>query len=81
MIYRPLLLCLTQKRAKVSREMRFLDEDDEDDSDWEQQRTPVESVKWFCVNCTMPNPGDMVHCYVSFFMFEYFCAALAMEDH
>lgn len=77
-----------QKRARVSRgEMTFQDiydadallneEDEEDDSDWEplqQQMMPVEFVKWCCVNCTMSNPGDMVHCYVccpSFFMFEY----------
>ncbi|CAN7011316.1 unnamed protein product [Brassica rapa subsp. trilocularis] len=23
-----------------------------------QQTKPVESVKWFCLNCTMPNPGS-----------------------
>ncbi|WZZ42805.1 hypothetical protein YC2023_039064 [Brassica napus] len=52
---------VSSKRAKVSREMTF-----QEDSDWEpmQQTKPVESVKWFCVNCTMPNPGDMVHCYM-----------------
>lgn len=57
------LVIVMQKRAKVSREMTF-----QEDSDWEpmQQTKPVESVKWFCVNCTMPNPGDMVHCYVRF---------------
>lgn len=66
------------KRARVSRgEMTFQDiydadallneEDEEDDSDWEplqQQMMPVEFVKWCCVNCTMSNPGDMVHCYI-----------------
>ena len=79
-----------QKRARVSRgEMTFQDiygadallneEDEEDDSDWEPvlQNIPVEFVKWCCVNCTMANPGDMVHCYVCFcllfFMFEYCC--------
>ncbi|KAF8103663.1 hypothetical protein N665_0186s0031 [Sinapis alba] len=67
----------TGKRARVSRgEMTFQDiygaetllneEDEEDDSDWEpvQQTMPVEFVKWCCVNCTMANPGDMVHCYI-----------------
>nr|VDC72238.1 unnamed protein product [Brassica rapa] len=66
------------KRARVSRgEMTFQDiydadallneEDEEDDSDWEplqQQMMPVEFVRWCCVNCTMSNPGDMVHCYI-----------------
>uniref|UniRef100_M4E0N2 histone deacetylase n=1 Tax=Brassica campestris TaxID=3711 RepID=M4E0N2_BRACM len=66
------------KRARVSRgEMTFQDiydadallneEDEEDDSDWEplqQQMMPVEFVKWGCVNCTMSNPGDMVHCHI-----------------
>ncbi|XP_009145883.2 histone deacetylase 15 [Brassica rapa] len=66
------------KRARVSRgEMTFQDiydadallneEDEEDDSDWEplqQQMMPVEFVKWCCVNCTMSNPGDMVHCHI-----------------
>ena len=76
-----------QKTAMVSRgELTFqniygaealLNAEDEDGySDWEplQQKMPVEFVKWCCVNCTMSNPGDMVHCYVccpSFFMFEY----------
>ncbi|KAH0880414.1 hypothetical protein HID58_067808 [Brassica napus] len=67
----------SSKRARVSRgEMTFQDiygadallneEDEEDDSDWEPvlQNTPVEFVKWCCVNCTMANPGDMVHCYI-----------------
>lgn len=75
-----------QKRARVSRgEMTFQDiygaetllndEDEEDDSDWEpvQQTTPVEFVKWCCVNCTMANPGDMVHCYVRFFASFFSC--------
>ncbi|WZZ25434.1 hypothetical protein YC2023_008835 [Brassica napus] len=26
---------------------------------------PVEFVKWCCVNSTMTNRGDMVHCYVA----------------
>ncbi|CAH8302168.1 unnamed protein product [Eruca vesicaria subsp. sativa] len=68
----------SSKRARVSRgEMTFQDiygaetllneEDEEDDSDWEpmqQTMMPVEFVKWCCVNCTMANPGDMVHCYI-----------------
>lgn len=66
--------CLMQKRARVSREMTFQDiydaeallneDDEEDDSDWEPVQTPLEYVKWSCVNCTMANPGDMVHCFV-----------------
>ncbi|WZZ28782.1 hypothetical protein YC2023_012183 [Brassica napus] len=43
------------------------EEDEEDDSDWEhlqQRTTPIEFVKWCCVNCTMANPGDMLHCYI-----------------
>ncbi|XP_024015166.1 histone deacetylase 15 isoform X2 [Eutrema salsugineum] len=64
----------SSKRARVSREMTFQDiygadtllneEDEEDDSNWEPVQTPVEFVKWCCVNCTMANPGDMVHCYI-----------------
>ncbi|XP_010506955.1 PREDICTED: histone deacetylase 15 [Camelina sativa] len=62
------------KRARVSREMTFEDiygadtllndDDEEDDSDWEPVQTPVEFVNWCCVNCTMANPGDMVHCFI-----------------
>ncbi|CAF1703969.1 unnamed protein product [Brassica napus] len=65
-----------QKRTTVSRgELTFqdiygaealLNEEDEDGySDWEpvQQKMPVEFVKWCCFNCTMANPGDVVHCY------------------
>lgn len=51
------------------------EEDEEDDSDWEhlqQRTTPIEFVKWCCVNCTMANPGDMLHCYVHFF-FTFSC--------
>ncbi|CAN6819882.1 unnamed protein product [Brassica oleracea] len=59
---------VSSKRAKVSREMTF-----QEDSDWEpmQQTKPVESVKWFCVNCTMPNPAQGVilshGCFASLF--------------
>lgn len=76
----------TGKTAMVSRgELTFqniygaealLNAEDEDGySDWEplQQKMLVEFVKWCCFNCTMANPGDMVHCYVYFayfFMFE-----------
>lgn len=76
-----------QKRARVSREMTFQDiygaetllndDDEEDDSDWEPVQTPLEFVKWSCVNCTMANPGDMVHCFVRFlstffFLLDYY---------
>ncbi|CAN8269095.1 unnamed protein product [Cochlearia groenlandica] len=64
----------SSKRARVSREMTFhdiygadalLDEDEEEeDSDWEPMQTPVEFVRWCCINCTMANPGDMVHCFI-----------------
>uniref|UniRef100_A0A1J3HCI6 histone deacetylase n=2 Tax=Noccaea caerulescens TaxID=107243 RepID=A0A1J3HCI6_NOCCA len=65
---------VSSKRARASKEMTFEDiygaeallneDDEEDDSDWEPVQTPVEFVKWCCVNCTMANPGDMVHCYI-----------------
>lgn len=90
-----------QKRARVSREMTFQDiygaetslhdDDEEDDSDWEPVQTPVEFVNWCCVNCTMANPGDMVHCFVRFhllfllkcyfFVISYVCSQCALVMH
>ncbi|KAG7577744.1 Histone deacetylase domain [Arabidopsis thaliana x Arabidopsis arenosa] len=66
---------VSAKRARVSREMTFEDiygadallnddDEEEDDCDWEPVQAPVEFVNWCCVNCTMSNPGDMVHCYI-----------------
>ncbi|CAN6937931.1 unnamed protein product [Brassica oleracea] len=58
-----------KRRVDVSRYLcaeALLNEEDEDGySDWEpvQQKMPVEFVKWCCFNCTMANPGDMIHCY------------------
>ncbi|XP_010549141.1 PREDICTED: histone deacetylase 15 [Tarenaya hassleriana] len=63
----------SSKKARVSREMTFEDiynedgllvDDDEDDSDWEPVEKPVEVLKWCCTNCTMANPGSIVHCYI-----------------
>lgn len=47
----------------------FNDEDD-DDSDWDPLEKEVEVVKWFCVNCTMLNLSDVLHCDVRFY---YLC--------
>nr|BAC42833.1 putative histone deacetylase [Arabidopsis thaliana] len=66
---------VSAKRARVSREMTFEDiygadallnddDDEDDDCDWEPVQAPMEFVKWCCVNCTMSNPGDMVHCCI-----------------
>lgn len=40
------------------------DDEDDDDDDWEPQplQKPVTVIKWFCVNCTMVNLDDVVHC-------------------
>jgi len=79
-----------QKRARVSREMTFEDiygadallnddDDEDDDCDWEPVQAPMEFVKWCCVNCTMSNPGDMVHCCVRF-LFTFSCLATTFYD-
>lgn len=39
-------------------------DDEDDDSDWEPLQKPAAIVKWFCVNCTMVNLGDDIHCDV-----------------
>ncbi|KAL8111108.1 histone deacetylase 15 isoform X2 [Apium graveolens] len=36
--------------------------DEDDDSDWDPLPVPTAAVKWFCVNCTMVNFEDVVHC-------------------
>uniref|UniRef100_A0A161ZPG4 histone deacetylase n=1 Tax=Daucus carota subsp. sativus TaxID=79200 RepID=A0A161ZPG4_DAUCS len=36
--------------------------DDDSDSDWDPLQEPPAALKWFCVNCTMPNSDDVVHC-------------------
>lgn len=36
--------------------------DEDDDSDWDPLPEPTALVKWFCVNCTMVNFEDVVHC-------------------
>lgn len=38
--------------------------DEDDDSDWDPLPVPTAAVKWFCVNCTMVNFEDVVHCGV-----------------
>ncbi|XP_027168937.1 histone deacetylase 15 [Coffea eugenioides] len=39
-------------------------DDDDDDSDWDPLEKNIEVLKWFCVNCTMVNFDDVVHCDV-----------------
>ncbi|KAF3773013.1 Histone deacetylase 15 [Nymphaea thermarum] len=38
------------------------DDDDEGDSDWEPHLQPTVSEKWLCINCTMPNFDNVLHC-------------------
>lgn len=38
--------------------------EDSDDSDWEPLQEPTAVAKWFCVNCTMVNFEDVLHCDV-----------------
>ncbi|KAE8124970.1 hypothetical protein FH972_019809 [Carpinus fangiana] len=60
-----------QRKAKRQKEMTFqdmynnqglFDEDDDDDGDWEPAQEHVETVKWFCTNCTMVNLDDVTGC-------------------
>lgn len=37
-------------------------EDDEDDNDWSPYGDFAVRTKWFCINCTMPNLDDTLHC-------------------
>ena len=37
-------------------------EDDEDDNGWSPYRAFAVRTKWFCINCTMPNLDDALHC-------------------
>ncbi|CAH9143895.1 unnamed protein product [Cuscuta epithymum] len=37
--------------------------DEDDDSDWDPLEKQVKAVKWFCINCTMVNLSNVVHCY------------------
>ncbi|CAI9113629.1 OLC1v1014265C1 [Oldenlandia corymbosa var. corymbosa] len=39
-------------------------DEEDDDSDWEPEDNNVEVLKWFCVNCTMVNFDDVIHCDV-----------------
>ncbi|KAK4803955.1 hypothetical protein SAY86_003772 [Trapa natans] len=36
--------------------------EDDDDSDWEPLKRHMEIPNWFCINCTMANLDDVVHC-------------------
>ncbi|KAL3529320.1 hypothetical protein ACH5RR_008642, partial [Cinchona calisaya] len=47
-----------------NKEYNFDDDDDDDDSDWDPLEKNIEVLKWFCVNCTMVNFDDIVHCDV-----------------
>ncbi|VFQ87419.1 unnamed protein product [Cuscuta campestris] len=38
--------------------------DEDDDSDWDPFEKQDQVVKWFCVNCTMVNLSNAVHCYM-----------------
>jgi len=37
-------------------------EDDEDDNGWSPYRAFAVRTKWFCINCTMPNLDNALHC-------------------
>ncbi|GLT53065.1 hypothetical protein SLA2020_263610 [Shorea laevis] len=60
-----------QRKARQQKELTFqdmytnqglFDEDDDDDGDWEPAQEHVETVKWFCTNCTMVNFNDVNQC-------------------
>ncbi|KAK4409587.1 Histone deacetylase 15 [Sesamum angolense] len=68
---------MKQKNAKRKSDMTLeemynsqhdFEDDEDDDSDWEPSALPdhnvVEIPKWFCLNCTMVNIGDDLHCDV-----------------
>ncbi|KAL0396065.1 UNVERIFIED_CONTAM: Histone deacetylase 15 [Sesamum calycinum] len=68
---------MKQKKAKRKSDMTLeemynsqhdFEDDEDDDSDWEPSALPdhnvVEIPKWFCLNCTMVNIGDDLHCDV-----------------
>ncbi|KAL2247127.1 UNVERIFIED_CONTAM: Histone deacetylase 15, partial [Sesamum indicum] len=68
---------MKQKNAKRKSDMTLeemyngqhgFEDDEDDDSDWEPSALPdhhvVEVPKWFCLNCTMVNIGDDLHCDV-----------------
>ncbi|KAK9278717.1 hypothetical protein L1049_028292 [Liquidambar formosana] len=58
------------KRLRKQKEMTMQDmynnpddyDDDDDDSDWEPLQKQPTIMKWFCINCTMVNMDDVVHC-------------------
>ncbi|XAR51277.1 Histone deacetylase [Bertholletia excelsa] len=57
------------KKASLQEEMILqndnqydFDDDDDDDGDWEPAQKSTAVLKWFCVNCTMVNLDDVVHC-------------------
>uniref|UniRef100_A0A5B7BQT2 histone deacetylase n=1 Tax=Davidia involucrata TaxID=16924 RepID=A0A5B7BQT2_DAVIN len=60
-----------KKKARQQKDMTLqdmynnhdnFDDDDDDDSDWEPSQRHVAVVKWFCINCTMVNLDDVLHC-------------------
>ncbi|KAA8541171.1 hypothetical protein F0562_025221 [Nyssa sinensis] len=64
---------VTSKKARQQKDMTLQDiynnqdnfdddDDDDDDSDWEPGQRHVAVIKWFCINCTMVNLDDVVHC-------------------
>ena len=60
---------IISKRVRQQKEMTLedmyndqYDYDDDDDSDWEPLPGPTAVIRWFCVNCTMANQDDVVHC-------------------
>lgn len=69
-----LVLCLLEKSGKRQNEMTLEDmynkhydfDEDDDDSDWDPSESNTEVLKWFCVNCTMVNYDDVIHCDVCF---------------
>lgn len=71
-IYRLHHVIELQKEARQHEDLTLQDmynyqdgvDDDEDDSDWEPLQKPTSVVTWFCVNCTMVNFEDVVHCDV-----------------
>ncbi|XP_020529285.1 histone deacetylase 15 isoform X2 [Amborella trichopoda] len=53
-----------QDLINLYNEQDYLEDDDDNDSDWDPFSASLVNKKWFCINCTMANFDDVLHCDV-----------------